>query len=106
MLKNFRTSSIARLRLISLIEGLSLILLVLIAVPLKYYFGDDSWVKSIGPVHGGLFVLFVVMALWEAFSKKWSIGTTAMVILIASFIPFGCFYVDSKILKAMDQGKD
>ncbi len=101
-MKNLLSSSIGRLRLVSIIEGISLIVLVLIAVPLKYSYDDPSWVKTIGPIHGALFVLFAILTLMEAYDKKWKLKTTAMVFLIASFIPFGCFYVDNKILKPME----
>ena len=101
-MKKLVSTSIGRLRLVSIIEGISLILLVLIGVPLKYYFDNPTWVKSIGPVHGGLFILFVLLALMVASSQKWKFKTTALVILVASFIPFGCFYVDAKILKPME----
>lgn len=87
------------MRLISIIEGLSLIVLVFIAVPIKYLADNPYWVKTIGPIHGGLFILFVLAAILEAGNQKWSLKTSALVIGVASFIPFGCFYIDAKVLK-------
>ena len=50
-------------RLISLLEGLSYILLLFIAVPIKYWVGDESYVKILGMPHGVLFMLYLVLSL-------------------------------------------
>ncbi|RYF49924.1 MAG: DUF3817 domain-containing protein, partial [Cytophagaceae bacterium] len=55
-MKNLLNSSIGRLRVIGFLEGVSLIALLGIAVPLKYAFGNPTLVKMIGPVHGVLFL--------------------------------------------------
>lgn len=65
-MNKFFTTSIGRFRLIAFLEGISLIVLVFICVPLKYFFDDPSWVKLIGPVHGVLFLLFMVYAFQVA----------------------------------------
>ena len=49
-------------RLITLLEGLSYILLLFIAVPIKYCGGDESYVKILGMPHGILFMLYLVLA--------------------------------------------
>ncbi len=59
-------------------------------------------VKSVGPVHGVLFIIFVILALEMGIKQKWSILKTSLV-LLSSFIPFGTFYVDHKILKPLQQ---
>lgn len=87
-----------RLRLIAFLEGLSLLALVLIAVPLKYLADDPYWVGALGPIHGALFLLFVLNTFSVSLEQKWPFATTAKV-LAACFIPFGTFYIDHKILK-------
>jgi integral membrane protein len=62
-MKKYFTTTIGRLRLFAFLEGISLLVLVFIAVPLKYYFDNPSMSKSLGPVHGALFLLFVFNAL-------------------------------------------
>ncbi len=91
-------TKIGRLRIISMIEGLSLVMLVLLGVPMKYMFASPAMVKLIGPIHGGLFLLFILMAIISAAEYGWKFKTTAIVML-SSLIPFGCFYVESKIFK-------
>lgn len=98
-MKNYFKTSIGRLRILAFLEGISLLVLVLIAVPLKYYFGDPSWVKSIGPVHGTLFLLFVFNALRTGVEQNWKFRETTWKVLAACLIPFGTFYLDYKILR-------
>lgn len=79
-------------------EGISLLILLFIAMPLKYIWDDPSWVKVVGMIHGVLFVAYVAWAIWVYLELKWSLQRLALVIL-ASIIPFGTFYVENKYLK-------
>jgi integral membrane protein len=101
MLK-FITTKIGRLRLVAFLEGMSLLILVIIAMPLKYLYSDPTMVKTMGPIHGILFVLFVVNALSIGVEYKWKFSTTTWKVLLACIIPFGTFYVDKTILSKMD----
>src|ERR1044072_9289281 len=91
-------TKLARLRALSLIEGCSLMVLVFIAVPLKYLLVMPMMVKIFGPIHGGLFLLFVFMTIAAAVENGWKFKTTAA-LLISSIVPFGCFYAESKIFR-------
>ena len=85
------------LRWITFMEGLSLIILVCIAVPVKYLGDNPSLVKTVGPIHGFLFILFCYSA-WLIGSKlKWNWSGMIWKLLLASFIPFGTFYLDHKV---------
>lgn len=55
--------SCRRLRLLAFLEGVSLLLLVFVAVPIKYFRNDPAMVKAIGPIHGAFFLLFVFSTL-------------------------------------------
>ncbi len=95
-------SKIGRLRLLGILEGISLLVLVGIAVPMKYAVGNPSLVKAIGPIHGVLFLLFVFNTLSVGIEYKWRFGTTTWKVLLACIIPFGTFYVDRSILSRME----
>jgi integral membrane protein len=84
-------------RVVAFLEGLSFVLLLFIAVPLKYFSGNADYVKLLGMPHGLLFMVYVLIAVIIASELKW---TTKMLskILIAAIIPFGTFYVDHKYL--------
>jgi len=80
-------------------EGISLLILLFIAMPLKYIWDNPSWVKVVGMIHGVLFVAYVAWAIWVYMELKWSLQRLAMVIL-ASIVPFGTFYVENKYLNS------
>lgn len=85
-------------RVISFLEGVSFLLLLFIATPIKYLAGNDSFVKMLGMPHGILFLVYVVLAIMLKYELKWKAKTT-WIVLIASVIPFGTFYIDKKYLK-------
>jgi integral membrane protein len=97
MIDLFRTS-LGRLRVLSFLEGLSLLFLLFIAVPTKYFGDDPALVKLIGPIHGALFLLFILNTLSVAVAYKWEFNKTTWKVLIACIIPFGTFYIDKYIL--------
>ncbi|MFT7517381.1 MAG: integral membrane protein [Myxococcota bacterium] len=86
-------------RLTAFLEGISYILLLLIAVPVKYIYEDPSYVKLLGMPHGILFMAYIGFAIYFAAKRKWSAKTLAIV-LLGSVLPLGTFYVDHKYLKS------
>ena len=85
-------------RIISFLEGVSYLLLLFVAVPIKYFQGDASYVKILGMPHGVLFMLYIVFAIVLQKQMKWNLITLGIV-MIASVLPFGTFYVDKKYLR-------
>lgn len=83
-------------RILSLIEGLSLIVLLLIAMPAKYHFGYVDSIWMVGMVHGILWLVYFVMSLAVSHQQNWSVMFW-LVALIASVTPFGCFFLDRKL---------
>lgn len=92
-------TNIGRLRVIGFLEGISLLVLVFIAVPLKYISHDPQLVKALGPIHGALFLLFIFNTLSVGVAEGWKFRQTTWKVLLACVIPFGTFYIDYKILK-------
>ncbi len=84
-------------KITSLLEGLSYILLLFIAVPIKYFQGNPEYVKMLGMPHGILFVLYIVLAIMLKSELKWNNKTFGIVCLL-SILPFGTFFV-GKYLK-------
>ena len=95
------TTALGRLRILAFLEGVSLLILVFIAVPLKYYAHNPAWVKAIGPVHGMLFLLFIVNTVSLGVAQHWSFKKTTWKVLLACIVPFGTFYIDWKILSRL-----
>lgn len=85
-------------RVISFLEGVSYLLLLFVAVPIKYFNGDDSYVKLLGMPHGLFFMLYIILAIVIQKQMKWNAKTLGIVML-ASIIPFGTFYIDKRYLR-------
>jgi integral membrane protein len=84
-------------RLAGWLEGLSYILLLGVAMPLKYVWGDPSWVRVVGMAHGLLFIAYVGLAFVLYDREDWSVRKLAAA-LVASLLPFGPFVFDAKFL--------
>jgi integral membrane protein len=82
---------------IALLEGISLLALLFFAMPMKYMFDQEIYVKTIGMAHGVLFIVYIVVAVILKFTLNWSYKLLA-IIGLASIIPFGTFYVERKYL--------
>lgn len=83
-------------RVISLIEGLSYLVLLFIAMPIKYLGENPYPVKIIGMTHGVLFIFFAI-ALFLTISKyKWDKGF-GFQLFVYSLIPFGAIIIERKI---------
>jgi integral membrane protein len=87
-----------RFRMVALAEGVSFLILLGIAMPLKYIFHYPQAVKIFGWAHGALFVAFIYSALevFGSFKKPFSWLAKAM---LASVLPFGTFVLDKELKK-------
>ena len=85
-------------RIIALLEGVSYLLLLFVAVPIKYLMDDPQYVKLLGMPHGLLFISYIVLAILLKNDYKWNTKQFGY-ILLASIIPLGTFYIDKKYLK-------
>jgi|TARA_B110000467_G_scaffold155455_1_gene167768 integral membrane protein len=105
---------IGKFRLMGIIEGISYLLLLGVAMPLKYYFGEVEdvagkavyanaiYVTVTGMAHGILFILYGLLLAIAMHRHKWSLGYGAY-LLGAAFIPFGTFYTDRKLRELESQ---
>ena len=91
-------SSLNLFRKVALAEGISYLVLLFIAMPLKYWAGMPLAVKYTGWAHGVLFVLYGVFLLMAWQERKWKFSKV-VVLFLASLVPFASFVVD-KNLKA------
>ncbi|MEA1983872.1 MAG: DUF3817 domain-containing protein [Campylobacterota bacterium] len=87
---------IEKFGIVNSIEGYSYLLLLFVAMPMKYLMGIAIATKIVGMIHGILFILFLflLIAAWQ--EAKWSIKET-IVFFVASLIPFGTFFTKNKI---------
>ena len=90
------TNPIARLRTIAIIEGISFLILLFIAMPLKYAWGQPQAVRIVGMAHGVLFIIFCAALLHVTIIAKWPFGRSAL-LFFASIIPFGPWLIDRRM---------
>ena len=90
------TNPITQFRIIALAEGISFLVLLGIAMPLKYAAGNPEPVRIVGWIHGGLFVLYLIAVVRAAHYGKWPL-TWIIGAVVASFLPFGPFIFDHKV---------
>jgi integral membrane protein len=87
---------VGRLRVIGLIEGLSFLLLLGIAMPLKYFADFPEAVSILGMIHGLLFVLYLAAVAHVTIAIRWSVAWV-LGALVAAVVPFGNFVLDLRL---------
>lgn len=91
-------SHLGRLRIIGFLEGISFILLVGVAMPLKYIGGYQNATWDIGMIHGVLFISYIIAVIPVKYELNWNLKTTFLV-LLASLLPLGTFVAEYKIFR-------
>jgi integral membrane protein len=99
------SSALGRLRLLGILEGISLLVLLAVAMPMKYLAGNPHPVKIVGWIHGGLFVLFMIAVLMVAYQRKWKF-IKFLLAFLAAFFPFGTFIFDAQLKKEEQNNKE
>ncbi|HMJ71327.1 MAG TPA: DUF3817 domain-containing protein [Cyclobacteriaceae bacterium] len=97
-------NTIKSLRLIGIAEGISFLVLLLIAMPLKYKLGWPLAVKYVGWAHGLLFILYIVAVFAAIKAMNWGLKGVA-VALIASLLPAGTFVLDKSLRRRENELK-
>jgi integral membrane protein len=87
---------IALLRTVTLIEGVSFLVLLFIAMPLKYVWNLPQAVRIVGMAHGILFLIFCFCLAQSWIAARWPLGRAALV-FGASIIPFGPWLIDRRL---------
>ena len=94
----FTNSPIGRLRMMGIAEGISYVVLLFIAMPVKYMAGNPEVVWYVGWVHGLLFMFYILALISVKINLEWKFKKTVIAFL-ASLIPFGTFILDKSLRK-------
>lgn len=95
-------ASLLILRTIGMIEGISFLILLCLAMPLKYMYGQPEMVRYVGSIHGVLTIVYVYFLIKVTAQLKWSLKTAALA-FIASLLPLGMLYAEFKIFRTAEQ---
>jgi len=96
---------VGRVRLVGMLEGISFLVLLGIAMPLKYMAGMPMAVRVTGMIHGVLFLLFL-LAIFKAWGDKALTTKQSALAFVASLVPFGPFLIDRRLAKNETQSGD
>jgi len=92
------------LRLTSLLDGLSFVILIYYAVYEKRILGDETAVRIPGMIHGAIFTVFLVFLYLTMEKRKWPLKRAALV-FVCSLIPFAPFFLEPKLKREQDSGE-
>lgn len=95
-------NSLKLFKIIALAEGISFLVLVGIAMPLKYLAGQPEAVRIAGSIHGGLFILYLLAIIPAAYYGRWT-GKWIVGAIAASILPFGPFVFEAKLKREQER---
>jgi integral membrane protein len=96
-------ASMRRYRVMAYIVGVALIILVLVGVPLQYAAGESIVVTVVGPIHGILYIIYLLSALDLARRARFSIPQM-IAMVCAGLVPFLAFVVERWITSQVEKG--
>lgn len=96
------STSIGRLRLLGVLEGISFLLLMGVAMPLKYWAGRPEAVSIVGMAHGVLFLAYIAAILQAHLEHNWPVKRSAL-LFVAALLPFGPFVADRRLLRGLPE---
>jgi len=94
------TSLLSRFRTVALLEGISYLVLLFIAMPLKYLADAPLAVRVVGMAHGVLFVAYAVLVALLLARKTFSFASASWA-MVWSVIPFGTFILDRQLARSL-----
>lgn len=87
---------VTALRRVGTLEGISYLLLLAVAMPIKYIYGEPLLVRIVGSAHGLLFVIYILLGAYVGKQLGWRTKDFTL-LLIASIVPFGPFFFDRRL---------
>ena len=94
------SSALGRLRVLGFLEGISFLVLLGIAMPLKYMAGEPAAVRVVGMAHGILFLAYALAVVHAHLEYGWTLKRSFL-LMVASLLPFGPFLADRKLLRGL-----
>lgn len=95
-MNNNYLARLIQLRRTGICEAISFIVLLCVAMPLKYYYDYPLAVKYTGWAHGLLFILYIITVIRAAFAGSWGIKRT-FIFLTAAFVPLAPFFLEKSL---------
>ncbi len=90
--------NLKKLRIVAIVEGISMLVILFVTMPLKYMYNNPMPNKFSGIIHGFLFMTYLYYVYTCNLTQKWD-KKTLVILVLASILPFGPFIIDKKYLK-------
>lgn len=84
-------------RAAAIVTGVGLLLLVLVAMPLRYLADEPGLSTTYSPIHGAIFMAYVVIVVWVTTRRGWS-PVKALLVVLAGAVPFASFIVERRVI--------
>ncbi|MCS6822239.1 MAG: DUF3817 domain-containing protein [Microscillaceae bacterium] len=91
-------TAFGRFRILAFLEGVSLLVILFVTMPLKYWYDMPAPNKFWGMLHGILFIAYVLWVIQLKIEQNWSWQKTFLA-LIAAILPLGTFWADRKLFQ-------
>lgn len=97
--------SLARYRIMAYVVGVVLLVLVFVAVPLQFFAHDSALVAIVGPIHGALFIVYLLATLDLGWRRRWPLYQLVLV-MAAGTIPVMSFVAERWVVRTTTQASD
>jgi len=94
--------TLARYRAMAYVVGVRLLVLVLVGVPLQYAAGKPALVQVVGPIHGFLYIVYLLSVADLVRRFRMSLGQV-VALVAAGFVPFLAFVVERLTTRRLEQ---
>ena len=95
--------TLVRFRVMAWVTGVLLLILVFVAMPMKYFGDDEALVSIVGVMHGWLYMAYLVTAFLLAYQLRWPLGRMVL-LLLAGTVPFASFYAERRVVREVGAG--
>jgi integral membrane protein len=96
--------ALTRYRVMAYVVGVMLLVLVFVAVPLRYAAGIAEVSRVVSPVHGFLYIVYLLVAFDLALKARWTAKGTVLV-LLAGVVPFLSFWAERRVSSRVRAGE-
>lgn len=104
-MRDLSSGLLTRYRVMAWVTGVLLLVLVFVAMPLKYVGDDDRLVSVVGVLHGWLYMAYLVVAFLLAHRLRWPLGRTVL-LLLAGTVPFMSFVAERAVLREVHRPRE
>lgn len=86
-------------RVMSTLTGIGLLVLVLVAIPLRYLGGRPEFSMTYSPIHGAIYMAYAAVVVWVTSRRGWS-PVKGVLVIVAGAVPFASFVVERRVISA------